>query len=100
MKTWLISVFSVLICTLKPGTKIIVAAKRKKQAQKIITDKIIGELYKTSEALQKEIKDIQINSKEVSITFWNGSRIEAIVANQDARGEFRPAICKFSSAYC
>ena len=100
MKTWLISVISVLICTLKPGTKIIVAAKRKKQAQKIITDKIIGELYKTSEALQKEIKDIQINSKEVSITFWNGSRIEAIVANQDARGEFRPAICKFSSAYC
>ena len=35
---------------------------------------------------QKEIKDIQINSKEVSLTFWNGSKIEAIVSNQDARG--------------
>lgn len=85
-KTWLISVFCVLVCTLRPGIKIVVAAKRKKQAQKIITDKIIGELYKDSIALQKEIKEYQINSKEVSITFWNGSKIEAIVSNQDARG--------------
>lgn len=86
-KTFLIAVFCVIICTLKPGTRIVVAAKRKKQAQKIITDKIIGELYKNSIALQKEIKDIQINSKEVSLTFWNGSKIEAIVSSQDARGE-------------
>ena len=86
-KTYLVAVFSCLICVLKPGTRVVVAAKRKKQAQKIITDKIIGELYKNSEALQKEIKTININSKEVSLVFWNGSRIEAIVSSQDARGK-------------
>lgn len=86
MKSFLVAVFSCVICVLKPGTNILIAAKRKKQAQLIITEKIIGELYKTSEALQKEIKVVQINSKEVSITFWNGSKIEAIVSNQEARG--------------
>ena len=86
MKSFLVAVFSCIICVLKPGTNILIAAKRKKQAQLIITEKIIGELYKTSEALQKEIKVVQINSKEVSITFWNGSKIEAIVSNQEARG--------------
>ena len=84
-KSWLVAVFATIICVLKPGTIVVVVAKRKNQAKQILTKKILGELYTQSEALRKEIKDWSINSQECAINFWCGSRIEAVVGNDDAR---------------
>ncbi|MEJ4069675.1 hypothetical protein [Clostridioides difficile] len=85
-KSWLLGVFCCVIAVLKPGTCVLIAAKRKKQAKLLITSKILGDLYLKSDTLKREIKSFQVNAQEVSIDFWNGSRIEAVVSNDDARG--------------
>lgn len=85
-KSWLLAVYACVKAILYPGSQILVAAKRKKQAKLLITTKIMNELYNKSEALRREIKSTQTSSNEVWVEFWNGSRIEAVVSNEDARG--------------
>lgn len=85
-KSWLLALYACIIAVLRPGSNVLVAAKRKKQAKLLITSKIMGDLYLKSEALRREIKVLQNNNNEVYIEFWNGSRIEAVVSNDDARG--------------
>lgn len=85
-KSWLLGLYACIISVLRPGSSILVAAKRKKQAKLLITSKIMGDLYLKSEALRREIKSLQNNNNECVVEFWNGSRIEAVVSNDDARG--------------
>ncbi|VIF91851.1 Phage related protein [Clostridioides difficile] len=85
-KSWLLAVYACLRAILYPGSSILIASKRKKQAKLLITSKIMGDLVLKSEALRKEIKVLQNNNNEVYIEFYNGSRIEAVVSNDDARG--------------
>ena len=85
-KTFLLALYGCIKAILYPGSTILVAAKRKKQAKLLITTKIMGELYQKSESLRREIKTFQNNNNEIYIEFWNGSRIEAVVSNDDARG--------------
>lgn len=86
-KSFLTAVFCTIICILKPGTKVLVCAKQKQQAELIITEKILGILYPNSYALRMEIdtKGIQCNSKDVKIPFKNGSCIEAIASTENQR---------------
>lgn len=85
-KSWILAVYSCCRAILYPNSRILVAAKRKKQAKLLITSKIMDDLYKRSEALRKEIKRLENNNNEVKIEFWNGSTIEAVVSNDDSRG--------------
>lgn len=85
-KSWLTSVFCTVICILKPGISVVICSKRKGQAKKLITKYILGELYTMSIALRKEIKEWQVNSQEISVTFKNGSKIEVVVSSEDSRG--------------
>ena len=85
-KSWLLAVYSCCRAILYPKSRILVAAKRKKQAKLLITSKIMDDLHKRSEALRKEIKRLENNNNEVKIEFWNGSTIEAVVSNDDSRG--------------
>ena len=87
-KSFLTAVFCTVICILKPGTKVIVCAKQKKQAEKVLTEKILGILYPQSYALRKEIdyKGIKCNSNQVLIPFKNGSSIEVLASSENSRG--------------
>lgn len=85
-KSWILAVYACTRAVLYPGSKILVAAKRKKQAKLLITSKIMDDIYKKSEALRREIKSLQNNNNECRVEFWNGSIIEAVVSNDDARG--------------
>lgn len=87
-KSFLTAVFCTVICILKPGTKVIVCAKQKKQAEKVLTEKILGILYPQSYALRKEIdyKGIKCNSNQVLIPFKNSSSIEVLASSENSRG--------------
>ena len=36
--------------------------------------------------LRKEIKEIKVSANEVSVLFWNGSSVVAVVSGDNARG--------------
>lgn len=88
-KTWLTAIFCVIICILKPGTKIIIAAGQKGQAMKIVTEKI-PELIGQSKTgmLQREIKGsikTSMNTDDPNVEFMNGSWIKVVAATDGAR---------------
>lgn len=88
-KTFLTALFCVIICILKPGTKIVIAAGQKGQAMKIVTEKI-PELINMSKTgmLKREIKGsirTSMNTDDPNVEFLNGSWIKVVAANQGAR---------------
>ena len=89
LKTFLTAIFCVIICILKPETKIIIAAGQKGQAMKIVTEKI-PELINMSKTgmLKREIKGsirTSMNTDDPNVEFMNGSWIKVVAANQGAR---------------
>lgn len=88
-KTFLTALFCVIICILKPGTKIVIAAGQKGQAMKIVTEKI-PELISMSKTgmLKREIKGsirTSMNTDDPNVEFLNGSWIKVVAANDGAR---------------
>jgi hypothetical protein len=88
-KTFLTALFCVIICILKPGTKIVIAAGQKGQAMKIVTEKI-PELINMSKTgmLKREIKGsirTSMNTDDPNVEFLNGSWIKVVAATQGAR---------------
>lgn len=88
-KTFLTAIFCVIICILKPGTKIVIAAGQKGQAMKIVTEKI-PELINMSKTgmLKREIKGsirTSMNTDDPNVEFMNGSWIKVVAANDGAR---------------
>ncbi|MDT0160284.1 terminase large subunit domain-containing protein [Bacillus sp. AG4(2022)] len=88
-KTFLTALFCVIICILKPGTKIVIAAGQKGQAMKIVTEKI-PELMNMSKTgmLKREIKGsirTSMNTDDPNVEFLNGSWIKVVAATQGAR---------------
>lgn len=78
-----------IICILKPGTKIIIAAGQKGQAMKIVTEKI-PELINMSKTgmLKREIKGsirTSMNTDDPNVEFMNGSWIKVVAATDGAR---------------
>lgn len=84
-KSFLIAIFACARCVLYPGTKVIIASGRKKQARLIITQKIEKELRGYAN-LDREIKQIKSSSNEAVVIFHNGSSIEAVTSTDDSRG--------------
>lgn len=88
-KSYLTALFCVIICILKPGTKIVVAAGQKSQGMKIVTEKI-PELINQSKTgmLKREIKGsirTSMNTDDPNVEFLNGSWIKVVAATQGAR---------------
>lgn len=88
-KSYLTALFCVVICILRPGTKIIVAAGQKSQGMKIATEKI-PELIAQSKTgmLKREIKGsirTSMNSDDPNVEFLNGSWIKVVASTQGAR---------------
>lgn len=88
-KSYLIAIYSVARCILYPGTKIVIASGIKNQSRLIISEKIV-DLYNKYPAVAEEIGDFKANVKtginQPSVSFKNGSKIEAIPASDNARG--------------
>lgn len=93
-KTWILALFSVVMCLLYPGTIVVVSSKRKGQARELFTKIMGATMYEKSYALQQEIKKYSDNNNENEIEFWCGSKIKIAVSNEDARsGRANVLIC-------
>jgi len=84
-KSWLIGVYCIAVCILYPGSKIVMAAKTKAQAGRIVKDKIKNELLKFPN-INREFSHIQTNGNEYTINFFNGSTVEVVVSDDRSRG--------------
>lgn len=86
-KTWILGLFSVIMCILFPGSIVVVSSKRKSQAKELL-GKVMGEtMYGKSYALRQEIKRYSDNNNDQIIEFHNGSKILTCVSNEDARSK-------------
>ncbi|EJT5937332.1 terminase family protein [Clostridium perfringens] len=85
-KSYLISVYCCVRAVLYPNSQIIVASATKGQARLLITQKIDKELRLKYPNIAREIKDIKTGANSTVVYFKNGSTIEAVVSNDNARG--------------
>jgi len=87
-KTWLTSLYCVVRCILYPGTKICVASGVKSQAVEVIT-KIETDFLKNyswgSQNLRNEISFISSSVNNARVDFYNGSWINIVTSNDNAR---------------
>lgn len=83
-KTWTTSLFASTKCVLYPGTACVVASGTRKQAREIVSkiEKIFCPNYPMFALEVEEIVNNQINT---IVKFRNGSYIEIVTANQNAR---------------
>lgn len=87
-KSFLVALYCIVRCILYPNTNIVLASGVKKQAQLIITEKIVF-FFNNYEAVRAEIGDrrnIKSGANETSVSFMNGSKIVAVASNDNARG--------------
>ncbi|KRL07917.1 terminase large subunit domain-containing protein [Liquorilactobacillus hordei] len=87
-KSYLIAIFCIVRSILYPSSNIILASGTRGQASKIITEKIVS-LYNNYPAVRYEIgdiKNIKNSINDTSVTFPNGSKIQAVTSNDNARG--------------
>lgn len=85
-KSFLVAIYVCSISILRPGLRTIIGAGSRGQAKLLISEKIGKELMGMSPNLRKEIKEIKVSANEVSVLFWNGSSIVAVVSGDNARG--------------
>lgn len=85
-KSFLVGVYVCCISILRPGHRTIIGAGSRGQAKLLISEKIGKELINMSPNLRKEIKEIKVSANEVSVLFWNGSSVVAVVSGDNARG--------------
>lgn len=83
-KTWTTSLFASTKCVLYPGTACVVASGTRKQAREIVSkiEKIFVPNYPM---FALEVEDITNNQYNTVVKFRNGSYIEIVTANQNAR---------------
>lgn len=85
-KSFLIAIYCCCVAILYPGKRIIIGAGSRGQAKLLISEKIDKELRGMSPNLRKEIKEVKVGANDVSVIFWNGSSIVAVVSGDGARG--------------
>lgn len=87
-KTWLSALYCVVICILRPGTKIVACSGVKSQGVAII-EKIEKEFLKAygwgSANLRNEISFISTGVNNAGVEFKNGSFIKIVTSNSNAR---------------
>lgn len=87
-KSFIVAIFCIVQSILYPNTNIIIGSGTKNQAGLIITEKVMY-LYNNYAAVRAEIGDIKNISTSMNkpeCAFLNGSKIMALVANDNSRG--------------
>lgn len=85
-KSFITALIACVICILYPNSKVVIACKVQKQADKLLLDKVKKELCSLSPMLKREIEDI-VSEKESKICkFKNGSTISTTNISENARG--------------
>lgn len=85
-KSFIIALFALAICTLYPNSEVVIAAKNKKQAGLIISEKIDG-YFKRFPNIAIEIQKVVKNSNDFEVHFHNGSKIVVVPGTDGARGK-------------
>lgn len=94
-KSFTSGLLAVCYATLYPGSKIGICAPTAKQSQKLIMEKIMGELYQYP-AIANEILDCKSPKGDTIVTFKNGSQIFTITLGQNNNGDnARGSRCNF-----
>ena len=83
-KTWTTSLFASTKCVLYPGTACIVSSSTRRQAREIVA-KIEKTFMPNYPMFALEVEDIVNNQINTIVKFRNGSYIEIVTANQNAR---------------
>jgi len=86
-KSWLIALYAMSICTLYPGSKVVIVAKSMKQAGLIVSNKIQKDFQPKYPNIAREIKNIQSSHSDYRVDFHNTSYIKVVVGDEKARGE-------------
>jgi len=84
-KSWLIALLACARAVLYPNSEIVIVAKTKKQSG-IMFGKIDG-LRKVSPNLNREILDFKNSQSDRVCTFYNNSKITAVICDDGGRGE-------------
>lgn len=83
-KTWTTALFASTKCVLYPGTACVVASATRRQAREIVA-KIEKDFVPNYPMFALEIESIINNQINTIVKFRNGSYIEVVTANQNAR---------------
>lgn len=84
-KTWILAVWSLTLCVLYPGIKVVVVAKTLNQGGLILREKMKS-LIDTYPNVAREIRGITTNANVNECIFHNGSTIKIVPASESARG--------------
>ena len=85
-KSFVIAIYACCKAILYPQSSIILCSGTKNQAKLLVSEKIEKELCSWSPILKREIKKIITNNNNVEVLFCNGSKINVVVASDNARG--------------
>lgn len=87
-KSYIIAWIIFCLCVLYPRIKIVVASSTYNQARKLITDKLIGEIYNRYPNARKEIdlKNSSLGKNDMYINFFNKSQIVCVTSTENSRG--------------
>ena len=85
-KSFVIAIYACCKAILYPQSSIVLCSGTKNQAKLLVSEKIEKELCSWSPVLKREIKKIITNNNNVEVIFYNGSKINVVVASDAARG--------------
>lgn len=85
-KSFVIAIYACCKAILYPQSSIVLCSGTKNQAKLLVSEKIEKELCSWSPVLKREIKKIVTNNNNVEVVFHNGSKINVVVASDNARG--------------
>jgi hypothetical protein len=83
-KTFIIAIWSLVLCVLYPGIKVITVSKTLKQGSLIVGK--IEELRHKYPNINREIETLTINPNGAEVKFRCGSNIKAVPSSESARG--------------
>jgi hypothetical protein len=84
-KTFIIAIWSLVLCVLYPGIRVITVSKTLKQGSLIIGK--IEELRHKHPNIWREIETCTVNANGAEVKFHCGSNIKAVPSSESARGE-------------
>lgn len=90
-KTFIVGLYSICICLLKPYSEVIITAQTIDQGRKMVEDKIKNELVKKLSPILKYMYEngmivIKSSKDEVEVRFFNGSFIKVLPPVDSSRG--------------
>lgn len=90
-KTFIVALFCVCVCLLKPYTEAVITASTIDQGRKMVEQKIKNELIKKLSPVLKYLYEqgqikLKTSKDEVAVEFFNGSTINVLPAIDSSRG--------------